>query len=124
MLWAFALLCGNVVAAPTVFKCNIDGTVSYQREPCPSGEPRRSPTVQQLNAERLKKKQQAAAAAASAPAPAVVQQAPAGFKCDGRTHCSQMKSCAEAKYFLAQCPGVQMDGNQDGIPCERQWCKR
>lgn len=44
------------------------------------------------------------------------------FKCDGRTHCSQMTSCAEAKYFLRNCPGTQMDGDGDGIPCESQWC--
>lgn len=54
-----------------------------------------------------------------APAPAI---APAAFRCDGRTHCSQMHSCAEARYFLAHCPGVQMDGNHDGVPCEQQWC--
>lgn len=45
------------------------------------------------------------------------------FQCDGRTHCSQMTSCAEATFFLKNCPGVQMDGNNDGVPCERQWCK-
>jgi len=45
------------------------------------------------------------------------------FRCDGRTYCSQMTSCAEATYFLKNCPGVKMDGNNDGIPCERQWCK-
>ncbi|MFT4101081.1 MAG: excalibur calcium-binding domain-containing protein [Burkholderiaceae bacterium] len=44
------------------------------------------------------------------------------FHCDGRTHCSQMTSCAEATYFLQHCPGVKMDGNNDGVPCERQWC--
>lgn len=44
------------------------------------------------------------------------------FRCDGRTHCSQMTSCAEAKYFLNNCPGTQMDGNRDGTPCEQQWC--
>jgi len=46
-----------------------------------------------------------------------------GFRCDGRTHCSQMTSCAEATYFLNNCPGVKMDGDNDGIPCEAQWCK-
>ena len=46
----------------------------------------------------------------------------AAFRCDGRTHCSQMTSCAEAKFFLAHCPGTQMDGNRDGVPCEQQWC--
>jgi hypothetical protein len=44
------------------------------------------------------------------------------YKCDGRVYCSQMTSCAEAKFFLANCPGVKMDGDNDGIPCERQWC--
>ena len=43
-------------------------------------------------------------------------------RCDGRTHCSQMTSCAEAKFFLKNCPGTQMDGNNDGVPCEQQWC--
>ena len=55
--------------------------------------------------------------------PAPLLAAP-GFRCDGRTHCSQMRSCAEAEYFLAHCPGVKMDGNRDGVPCERQWCGR
>ncbi|QMT33704.1 excalibur calcium-binding domain-containing protein [Conchiformibius steedae DSM 2580] len=45
------------------------------------------------------------------------------FRCDGRTHCSQMTSCEEATFFLRHCPNVKMDGNRDGIPCERQWCK-
>ncbi|MCA0240845.1 MAG: thermonuclease family protein [Proteobacteria bacterium] len=47
-----------------------------------------------------------------------------GFRCDGRTRCSQMTSCAEATFFLKNCPGVQMDGNRDGVPCESQWCRR
>jgi hypothetical protein len=52
------------------------------------------------------------------------EAAPSGYRCDGRTHCSQMTSCDEAKYFLANCPGVEMDGNHDGVPCEQQWCGR
>jgi predicted negative regulator of RcsB-dependent stress response len=44
------------------------------------------------------------------------------FNCDGRTHCSQMHSCEEATYFLQHCPNVKMDGNNDGVPCEQQWC--
>jgi cold shock CspA family protein len=46
----------------------------------------------------------------------------AGYRCDGRTHCSQMTSCSEARFFLKNCPGTQMDGNHDGVPCEQQWC--
>ena len=45
------------------------------------------------------------------------------YRCDGRTHCSQMTSCEEARFFLKNCPGVKMDGNNDGVPCERQWCR-
>ena len=45
------------------------------------------------------------------------------FKCDGRKYCSQMTSCAEAKKFLQNCPGMAMDGDNDGIPCETQWCR-
>jgi len=46
----------------------------------------------------------------------------AQYRCDGRTHCSQMTSCEEATFFLRNCPGTKMDGNNDGVPCERQWC--
>ena len=45
------------------------------------------------------------------------------FSCDGRTHCSQMTSCDEAMFFIKNCPNTQMDGNGDGIPCEKQWCR-
>lgn len=66
----------------------------------------------------------APAAAAALPAAEPALQGPmAAFRCDGRTHCSQMRSCAEATYFLQHCPGVKMDGNRDGVPCERQWCR-
>ena len=44
------------------------------------------------------------------------------FACDGRTRCPEMTSCAEAQFFLNNCPRVQMDGNSDGVPCQAQWC--
>ncbi len=44
------------------------------------------------------------------------------FSCDGRIYCSQMTSCEEATFFLRNCPGTQMDGDHDGVPCEQQWC--
>ncbi|ABV35259.1 cold-shock DNA-binding domain protein [Shewanella sediminis HAW-EB3] len=45
------------------------------------------------------------------------------FRCEaGKQHCSQMRSCAEAKYYQRNCPGTKMDGDSDGIPCERQHC--
>jgi hypothetical protein len=46
------------------------------------------------------------------------------FHCDGRKYCSQMTSCEEATFFLRNCPGVKMDGEGDGVPCEKQWCGR
>lgn len=51
-----------------------------------------------------------------------IQTPSQSYICDGRTHCSQMTSCTEAKLFLRNCPNVQMDGNNDGVPCEQQWC--
>jgi cold shock CspA family protein len=48
--------------------------------------------------------------------------ASSNYECDGRTHCSQMRSCDEARYFLSHCPSTEMDGDNDGDPCERQWC--
>lgn len=45
------------------------------------------------------------------------------FRCDGRIHCSQMRSCEEATFFLNNCLNTKMDGNNDGVPCEKQWCK-
>lgn len=45
------------------------------------------------------------------------------FSCDGRTRCSQMTSCEEAVYFIRHCPATKMDGDNDGVPCETQWCK-
>jgi cold shock CspA family protein len=44
------------------------------------------------------------------------------YRCDGRTRCSQMTSCAEATWMSTHCSGTQMDGNHDGVPCEQQWC--
>ncbi|MCU1717718.1 excalibur calcium-binding domain-containing protein [Pseudomonas sp. 5P_3.1_Bac2] len=46
------------------------------------------------------------------------------FRCDGRTDCSQMTSCAEATYFLRSCPGAKMDADNNGVACAKQWCSR
>jgi hypothetical protein len=35
------------------------------------------------------------------------------FQCDGRVYCSQMNSRAEAEFFLKNCPGTKMDGDND-----------
>ncbi len=58
---------------------------------------------------------------AAQPGPASPPAVP--YRCDGRTRCTQMSSCEEAKFFLANCPGAKMDGNRDGVPCQKQWCR-
>ena len=46
------------------------------------------------------------------------------FRCEGKRYCSEMTSCQEATFYLKNCPGVEIDGDRDGIPCESQWCGR
>ncbi|NIJ79991.1 excalibur calcium-binding domain-containing protein [Xanthomonas cannabis] len=55
--------------------------------------------------------------------PATAAAASPQFSCAGRTHCSQMTSCADARYVLQHCPDTRMDGDGDGVPCEDQWCR-
>jgi len=127
---AAALGCAmaRVEAAPPN-KCVVNGTVTYQQGPCASAQTRKQPTLEELNA--AEKQRRAAAVAtkteqappAPSPAPPVAVRA-GDFRCDGRQYCSQMTSCAEAKYFLLNCPGVKMDGDHNGVPCEKQWCAR
>ena len=140
-------------AMAQVYKCVSHGSTTYQNTPCPANEQRKQPSVEQLNLERKKKLAQSSEApvnsSASAAQAAPVEQkninAPQTeasrthrydqpyknplpqsqrFSCDRRRYCSQMTSCAEAKYFLSNCPGVKLDGNKDGIPCEQQWCSQ
>lgn len=50
---------------------------------------------------------------------AVGKETPAStYKCDGRQHCTQMNSRAEAEFFVRNCPDTKMDGDRDGEPCE------
>ena len=78
-------------------------------------------TQYERRAHRLEVTESPAPRANASPGSAVASPG-ATYKCDGRTYCSQMSSCAEATYFLQNCPGTRMDGNNDGIPCEKQWC--
>ncbi len=137
------------VNAQQMYKCKVNGTVTYQQDPCPVGQVRKPPTLQELNAGERKRREAAAAVAVEKPAvaqektaadpkspqnsekftptasnPPTASTSSSSFSCDGRKHCSQMKSCAEAHFFLANCPGVKMDGDKDGVPCEEQWCTR
>lgn len=51
------------------------------------------------------------------------KQQSGNFTCSGKVYCSEMTSCAEARFYLRNCPGTKMDGNGDGVPCEKQWCR-
>lgn len=63
-LVAGLVLVASGAAAALPNKCVINGTVTYQQDPCPSDQVRKSPTVQALNAEE---KRQRAAAGTSSP---------------------------------------------------------
>lgn len=151
--WIGAVLLGMALSLPaaaqTLHKCVQGGQVTYQQTPCPGTGPARSLERDRAEAESRHRETRpvapraAAAAASAAPvgrppatAPATgtpptavgtatssLPTAPSRWRCDGRRHCSQMSSCEEAKFFLANCPGVEMDGNHDGVPCEKQWCR-
>ena len=49
----------------------------------------------------------------------VIPKSTQNFTCDGRQHCSQMTSRAEAVFFINNCLDTKMDGDGDGNPCER-----
>lgn len=44
-------------------------------------------------------------------------------RCSGKHYCSDVHTYAEAKWVLNNCPDVHMDGDDDNIPCERQFNK-
>ena len=39
--------------------------------------------------------------------------------CGGKHYCREMTSCEEAKFYLTQCGLTRLDGDGDGIPCEK-----
>jgi hypothetical protein len=42
-----------------------------------------------------------------------------GFTCAGKRYCREMTSCEEAKFYLNNCGVSSLDGNHDGVPCEK-----
>ncbi|HDY7456763.1 cold shock domain-containing protein [Vibrio parahaemolyticus] len=53
-----------------------------------------------------------------------VTSKPQNFTCGTKTHCSEMNSCEEAMFYLESCSylDLKIDGDGDGVPCEKQWC--
>ena len=39
--------------------------------------------------------------------------------CGNKKRCSEMSSCEEARHYFAQCGVKTLDGNGDGVPCEK-----
>jgi endonuclease YncB( thermonuclease family) len=56
------------------------------------------------------------------PSRAMPEQASEGFSCAGKQYCREMASCAEANFYLLQCGLSRLDGDNDGVPCEKH-CK-
>lgn len=46
------------------------------------------------------------------------------FRCGAKRRCRQMRSCEEAMFHLRQCGVASLDGDRDGVPCERRLCGR
>jgi len=40
------------------------------------------------------------------------------FACGAASRCSDMRSCAEARFHFAECGLARLDGDGDGVPCE------
>jgi cold shock CspA family protein len=43
------------------------------------------------------------------------------FQCQGKVWCTEMSSLEEALFYLKNCPGTKIDGDNDGEPCEEQF---
>ncbi|MBR0680477.1 excalibur calcium-binding domain-containing protein [Roseomonas eburnea] len=41
------------------------------------------------------------------------------FTCGTKRYCTEMTSCAEAMFHFQQCGLTRLDGDRDGVPCER-----
>jgi hypothetical protein len=42
-----------------------------------------------------------------------------GFTCGTKRYCREMASCKEAYYYIRQCGLGRLDGDKDGVPCEK-----
>ena len=112
------------IAGSQIYKCTTNGSIQYQQNPCAN---EKNITISTKSTDKKTAIQTTQSgrpsqntANSDKPTSNLAQQT--SFKCDNRKYCTQMKSCSEAKFFLANCPGVKMDGDGDRIPCEEQHC--
>ncbi len=69
---------------------------------------------------RRAKRQGGTSTRVSAPAPApAASPSSSGYSCSGKVYCREMTSCAEARFYLEQCGLSRLDGDSDGVPCEK-----
>ncbi len=52
-------------------------------------------------------------------APQVVSTAPISQECKGKRTCKEMSGCEEAIFYLNNCGVTKIDGDGDGVPCEK-----
>lgn len=57
--------------------------------------------------------------AGGAEQPALAVGASVPPTCGTKTVCREMSSCEEARFFLGRCGLTRLDGDGDGVPCER-----
>lgn len=55
----------------------------------------------------------------SSPAPQSPRAASIEFSCGTKRTCGEMTGCAEARFYLEQCGLRRLDGDRDGVPCEK-----
>jgi endonuclease YncB( thermonuclease family) len=48
-----------------------------------------------------------------------LSSSPTGLSCGAKRYCTQMTSCTEAQFHFRQCGLSRLDGDHDGVPCER-----
>ncbi len=43
----------------------------------------------------------------------------ASLQCGSKRYCREMESCNEARFYLLTCGATRLDGDGDGVPCEK-----
>ena len=64
------------------------------------------------------------AATATRTRTSVAQATVPQVRCGTKRFCREMRTCGEALAFLRQCGVASMDGDEDGVPCEKDLCRR
>lgn len=89
---------------------HVTGQASRLREQPPAAA---SATAEPLTGELRRRKRHASYAGT----PLVL--APGDYTCGSKHHCSQMRSCDEAHYYLTVCGVKALNPAGDGLPCEK-----